>query len=208
VAYNNSLLSKANKDICLSFPEMNILCGRYFHPQGGSTLIKTEMERGIKKPTNALRIAAEFVMHLLSINEKLHVSVLTFYIETTRALQKAIYQTVGNNKNLLVETVSRVQGLTTDVAIYVIPNTGYNFLLEKRLFNVATSRAKRHTIIIADKHVAENKFIDEEVRSYLERLDKEFSFDISPQLKMLESRVDASNDKIMSIAELNEYKNI
>ena len=53
---------------------------------------------------------------------------------------------------------------------FVIPNTGYHHGLERRLFNVATSRAKEHTIIIADKSVFEHKEIDQDVLSYLRRL--------------------------------------
>jgi superfamily I DNA and/or RNA helicase len=196
IFYNNSLLSKARKDIRLSFSEMNPDCSKYFHLQGGSTLIKADLEVGNKKPTNALNIVTELVARLLDMNEKMHISVLTYYVETTKALQKTIYQTVGNHKNLLVETVSRVQGLTTDVTIFVIPNSGYNHSLEKRLFNVATSRAKRHTLIIADKGVITSYFlIDKDVRSYLQKLDEEFSFYISPQFKMLESGNIESNTK-------------
>jgi hypothetical protein len=177
IFYNNSLLSKAKKDVRLSFPEINPVCSKYLNPQGGSTLIKTDLEVGNKKPENALKIATEMVKHLLSINEKLHISVLTYYIETTKALQKAIYQTVGSHKNLLVETVSRVQGLTTDITVFVIPNSGYNHSLEKRLFNVATSRAKRHTLIIADKDVITSySQINEEIKKYLQKLDADFSF--------------------------------
>jgi hypothetical protein len=38
-----------------------------------------------------------------------------YFVETTKALQKAILQTVGYQKNLLIETVSKVQGLTPSI---------------------------------------------------------------------------------------------
>ncbi|MDR0613845.1 MAG: AAA family ATPase [Dysgonamonadaceae bacterium] len=203
IFYSNNLLSKAKKDVCLSFSEMNPDCSKYFHLQGGSTLIKVEMEVGNKRPTNALNIAVELLVSLLNINEKLHLSVLTYYVETTKALQKAIYQTIGNHKNLLVETVSRVQGLTTDITIFVIPNSGYNHSLEKRLFNVATSRAKRHTLIIADKNVITSySFINKEVKTYLQKLDDEFSFYVSPQLKMLKSRNKEDTSKKQEVKQI------
>jgi hypothetical protein len=110
------------------------------------------------------------------VNEKLHISVLTYFVETTKALQKEILQTVGYHKNLLIETVSRVQGLTTDVCIFVIPNSSYHRSLENRLFNVATSRSKRHTLIITDKKVLDRSQVDNEVKKYLQQLDNEFSF--------------------------------
>ncbi|MBK6824133.1 MAG: hypothetical protein IPG87_14555 [Saprospiraceae bacterium] len=76
----------------------------------------------------------------------------------------------------MIETVSRVQGLTNDVTIFVVPNSSYHRSLENRLFNVATSRSKRHTLIITDKGVLTRSQIDNEVKSYLQRLNEEFSF--------------------------------
>ena len=175
--YNNSLKSKARTDVRLSFSEISDDVGKFFNPQGGSTLIKTDLEVGNKKPKNALEIAKNLVATLLKVNEKLHISVLSNYIVAVKALQRTIYQTIGNQKNLLVETVARIQGLTTDVTIFVIPNTGYSHSLEKRLFNVATSRSKRHTIIISDKNIFTSyPQLDEDVKKYLLKLNEEFSF--------------------------------
>jgi DNA replication ATP-dependent helicase Dna2 len=175
--YNNSLKSKAKTQIRLTFTEIINDVNIFFNPQGGSTLIKTDLEVGNKKPANALEITKLLVAHLLKANETLHISVLANYIDTVKALQKSIYQTVGNHKNLLIETVARIQGLTTDVTIFVIPNSGYNHSLEKRLFNVATSRAKRHTIIISDKNIISSyPNLDEDVKTYLEKLNDEYSF--------------------------------
>lgn len=181
------LHSRAKKDIRLSFSEIAFDVRKFFNPKGGPTLIKTDLEVGDYKPKQALKLATELVMQLLSTNEKLHVSVLTFFIETTKALQRSVFQTVGYHKNLLVETISRIQGLTTDITIYVIPNTGYHRSLEKRIFNVATSRSKRHTIIIADKSILTRSQVDNEVRQYLQKLDNEFSFYLpdDSKLKML-----------------------
>ena len=174
--YKDSLNSRAKKDIRLFYSEMDIDFGRLFNPNGGPTLIKTDLKAGEFKPTNALKVATDIVKHLLETNEKLHISVLTYFVETTKALQKAIFQTIGYHNNLLIETVSRVQGLTTDVTIFVVPNSSYHRSLENRLFNVATSRSKRHTLIITDKGVLTRSQIDNEVKTYLQKLDEEFSF--------------------------------
>ena len=196
VFYKNSLKSKQKSDIRLLYPEMLFEIGKFFNPHGGPTLIKTDFAIGNKKPTNVAGIVTELVAHLLSINEKLHISVLTYFVETTKFLQKIIYQSVGYHKNLLIETVSRVQGLTTDVTIFVIPNSGYNRSLDKRLFNVATSRSKRHTLILTDKNVITSySHIDEEIKNYLQKLDKEFSFYISPSFKMIEYKSNNEHPK-------------
>ncbi len=187
--YNNSLKSKAKTDIRLSFPEIPNDVNVFFNPQGGSTLIKTDLEVGNKKPKNALEIAKLLVAHLLKVNESLHISVLSNYIDTVKALQKSIYGSIDDPKNLLIETVARIQGLTTDVTIFVIPNSGYNHSLEKRLFNVATSRAKRHTIIISDKNIISSyPHLDEDVKMYLQKLNDEYSFYYTTEKKLIESK--------------------
>ncbi|RZJ98809.1 MAG: hypothetical protein EOO46_24025 [Flavobacterium sp.] len=188
--YNNSLKSKARTDIRLTYSELTNDVNAFFNPQGGSTLIRTDLEVGDKKPANALELARLIVAHLLKAKETLHISVLSNYIDTVKSLQKCIYQSVGNQKNLLIETVARIQGLTTDVTVFVIPNSGYNHSLEKRLFNVATSRAKRHTIIIADQNIISSyPHLDENVKTYLQKLNDEYSFYYAKDKKLIESKI-------------------
>lgn len=212
IFYKNSLKSKAKNDIRLSYSEMIFETGKFFNPQGGPTLIKTDLEIGNKKPTKVSGIVTELVAHLLTLNEKLHISVLTYFVETTKFLQKSIYQSVGYHKNLLIETVSRVQGLTTDVTIFVIPNSGYNRSLDKRLFNVATSRSKRQTLIVADKNVIISyPHIDDEVKDFLQKLDKEFSFYISQSFKMIDYKDNNEPSKEQTILinnQLNENSDV
>lgn len=195
IFYNNSLKSKAKKEIRLSFPEIPEDINVFFNPQGGSTLIKTDLEVGNKKPSTAIEIARMIVAHLLKVKENLHITVLSNYINTVKALQKSIYGSIENPKNLLIETVARIQGLTTDITIFVIPNSGYNHSLEKRLFNVATSRSKRHTIIIADKDIISSyPHLDEDVKMYLQKLNDEYSFYYTTDKKLIESKTSEKNE--------------
>ena len=187
IFYNNNLKSKSRKDIQLTYTDFFNDAGKYFNKLGGPTLIKADLPIGELNPQNVLLLTTEIVKYLFSVNEKLHISVLTHSIQTTKALQKKIIHTLGYKKNLLIETVSRVQGLTTDVCIFVIPNSNYHRSLEKRLFNVATSRSERHTIIITFNEILERLQIDNEVKKYLTQLDEEFSFyiNISSEQKKL-----------------------
>lgn len=195
IFYNNSLKSKAKLEIRLSFPEIPDDINVIFNPQGGSTLIKADLEVGNKKPSTAIEIARMLVANLLKVKENLHISVLSNYIDTVKALQKNIYGTIENPKNLLIETVARIQGLTTDITIFVIPNSGYNHSLEKRLFNVATSRSKRHTIIIADKDIISSyPHLDEDVKMYLQKLNDEYSFYYTTEKKLIESKTTEKNE--------------
>lgn len=109
-------------------------------------------------------------------DNELKVAVLTHYTKTIKALQKAMYQTIGARKNLQIETVASVQGMTTDVVVYVIPKSGYAFSLDPKVFNVATSRARLYTIIIADDRILQYPLMDNDVYRYLSLLEKEFAF--------------------------------
>lgn len=181
IFYRNQLQSAQNKTPNFVYDNLPYVFGDILHNQGGPSLIKSDLPLGEKKPQSALILSTLIVSALLSQKERLHISVLSCYVDTTKALQKYIFQTTGNHNNLLIDTVSRIQGLTTDVAIYVIPNTGYSFSLDKRLFNVATSRAKRHTIIISDSNIlsVNSSFIDPEVLEYLSKVESSKSIYIA-----------------------------
>lgn len=172
--YNNKLTSLSDAETPFCYDSLIDKVAKFFHPQGGPTLVKTDLPIGDKKPTAALLLTTILVSALLGCKDNLHISVLTFYIETTKALQKSIFQTIGSHNNLLIDTVSRIQGLTTDVVIYVIPNTSYYRLLDRHLFNVATSRARRHTILISDVDILSHlNMIDADVCRYIKKLDME-----------------------------------
>lgn len=174
IFYDNILVSAQDKTKTFTFEELPQEFGSILNPQGGPSLIKLDLPLGDKKPQSVLALSTLIVSDFLLLKDKLHISVLSSYIETTKALQKSIFQTVGNHSNLLIDTVSRIQGLTTDVAIYVIPNTGYSFSLDKRLFNVATSRATKHTIIICDTNILSKgrNIMNYDVFQYLSKLNE------------------------------------
>ena len=173
IFYNNALKSKINPYYKFVYNGLPNDIAQFFNPKGGPTLIKTDLPIGEKVPKQAIEITTKIVSALMHYSPQPEIAVLTKQITTVKALQKAMS---GNYKNLLIETVNRVQGLTTDITIFVIPNTGLYYSLESRLFNVATSRAKHHTLIITDKETLNSQHSDKEVRGYLQKLDKEFSF--------------------------------
>ena len=140
------------------------------HPQGGPALFWVDMPVGDNAPQSAIAQATILVKSIVAEAPQKEVAVLAHRIPTVVALQRSIAHEIGNKGNVLVETVAKIQGLTTDITIFVVPNTRYRYGLERRLFNVATSRAKEHTIIIADKSVFEHKELDQDVMCYLRRL--------------------------------------
>lgn len=165
VFYNDSLVTKES-------PKYNDLPSMFkiLSKDGGPTLVLTDMPSGDCTPQFAIYIATFIVDNIVKDNKDKEIAVLTCMKKTTRALQMAITQKVRTRKNLLVDTVARVQGLTTDITIFFVPDYSYIRTLEPHLFNVATSRAREHTIIIADKYVLDSTILDTKVRRFLERL--------------------------------------
>ena len=165
VFYNDSLVAKES-------PKYNDLPSMFkiLSKDGGPSLVLTDMPSGDCTPQFAIYIATFIVDNIVKDNKDKEIAVLTCMKKTTRALQMAITQKVRTRKNLLVDTVARVQGLTTDITIFFVPDYSYIRTLEPHLFNVATSRAREHTIIIADKYVLDSTILDTKVRRFLERL--------------------------------------
>ena len=146
-------------------------------------MVLTDMEIGDATPKYAIDMATYFVYSILKERPKIEIAVLTCLRKTTRVLQKAIALRLGLGNKVIIETIARVQGLTTDITIFFIPNTSLNRSLEERLFNVATSRAKSHTIIIADKNILHYSQMPYNVRSFLEKLRAESCIYVPKQMK-------------------------
>lgn len=170
VFYNDSLVSNESK----RFNDLPSMC-KILSNKGGPTLILTDMPSSDSTPQFATYMASYIVASILNDSPNKDIAVLSCMKKTTRALQMAITQKVGSKKNLIVDTVARVQGLTTDITIFFVPDYSYIRTLEPHLFNVATSRAKEHTIIIVDKYVLDCYTLNKNVRKYLEMLKQEKS---------------------------------
>lgn len=179
--YSGTLVSRSSEELV-----MPSALSRILHTAGGPTLILTDMEVGDAAPKYAVDMAAYIAHSVVNECPKADMAVLTCLRKTTRALQKVIALRLGLGNKVLIETIARVQGLTTDITILFIPNTSLNRCLESRLFNVATSRAKSHTIIIADKNILKYAQMSPEVRSFLEKLQIESSIYVPQKLGFLE----------------------
>ncbi len=173
--YNGELKSaKVSFNLNLHLRLSNILS-----PKGGPVLIKTDMPMGVDTAASSIEIVLNLINDIYSEDSQAKIAVLSCKKTSVRALQKAVNISLGRHKDLIIDTVARIQGLTTEYTIYYIPNTIYVHSLEKRLFNVATSRSEIATILIADQNILQYKNMHKDVRTFLERLNSERSFYIS-----------------------------
>ena len=167
IFYNNELNSVAKVDeVKTSLPELNKL--------GGPSSVYLELEVGNKKPENALQAVFDLTERILKEFPGATIAILSKFKETVKELQKTFITNLHSEvlpDNLKIETVDRIQGLTVDYTIFLIPNASVSYSLNDELFNVATSRAIRCTIIIADRMILKSVMSDE-VRRYLLKINK------------------------------------
>ena len=138
---------------------------------GGPVFVPLELELGNRHPNNMIYAVLEIIHMFYSMNDKIQIAILSKFKDTVKHLQKAFITHFGEKNNVIIDTVERVQGLTCDVCIFCIPNDLQYMSVEKTLFNVATSRSRCYTIIIADNSIYNITSIDVLVKQYLEMLE-------------------------------------
>lgn len=141
----------------------------YIDKKGGTCLWFLSMPVGEKADLNSCQHVIGLVSEILLENPKASIAVLAKFRVSVRMLQNCFITKFGAKKNVLIDTVERIQGMTCDYCLYYIPNAMMQMSLDKSLFNVATSRATCSTIIVADISI-HNSICDKYVKTYLEAL--------------------------------------
>jgi DNA replication ATP-dependent helicase Dna2 len=167
--YSGMLKSKSEAQIPLNFSQFPLLKNT-FHDNGGTSLKMFELPDG-RMPSGACsKFIIDLVNELKLYNAKAEIAVLAFNRDTVRFLQKEIFSKCSNTEDVMVETIDRIQGLTTDFCIFFIPTESIPFALQANRFNVATSRARLCTLLIADKVILHFTTISEEVSNYFKKI--------------------------------------
>lgn len=150
---------------------------KIMHPKGGPSLVLFD---GDNKSKKIIDIMLPFLVECIDTLNDLKnndIAVLTPYIETLTYLQQNLKHRT-KNRNYLVESVDRVQGLDVDYCFYVIPKSS-SFSFDVNRFNVATSRAKKSTFILTTSDFDKLVNLPEDVSKYMVKLKNEFSFKYS-----------------------------
>lgn len=141
----------------------------WINHQGGPMMEYVALPLGEKAPEVAIHVILSKVKDILATSSKASIAVLCKFKDSIRALQKAFVLGLSVKElpdNIKIETVDRVQGLTIDYCFFLIPNVSTRYSLQSELFNVATSRARYNTIIVADKLLLKEN-MSKDVRKYL-----------------------------------------
>lgn len=165
--YGNVLKSKSDVKLPLDFSKQPLL-GKYLNNNGGSSLVRFNLPEGRLPTYECSDFIVKLIDQIKQFDSKSEVAVLAFHKDSIRLLQKEIYTKCVNTDNVLVETIDRIQGITTDFCIFFIPVEGVPFALQANRFNVATSRAKICTLIVSDETISSfYSLIDNNVKKYM-----------------------------------------
>lgn len=170
--YNKEIMSAKHEPKNYIYNELSKELQFLFHKDGGPFWLQIKMPIGEDVPFEAIYLISQLTNQIHKSNIKLEISILTKLKKTVTQLQLAINTIIGKNDKILVDTVERVQGMTCDICIFLIPNKCLSMSLNQSFFNVATSRASRHTIIVADKEILKSSVCKGGTRQYLEELSK------------------------------------
>lgn len=174
--YQNTMQCKSlYSDIKMDIDRLRTL-SNYMHNNGGPSLVFfSNVFNNIDDQILNFLIKSIDELSLLKQNE---IAVLTPYTVTLKFLQQNL-KSKTQSKNYLIETVDRVQGLDVDYCFYVMPKSS-SFSYNLNRFNVATSRAKKCTFILAEVNYDHEVNLQNDVANYLSKLKKEFSFNFDP----------------------------
>jgi len=137
---------------------------------GGTTVKKITMDNGIQPSNECIRLIIDLIKDVTDINSKSEIAILAFNRDTVRQLQSQIFRNFKSTDYITIETIDRVQGMTVDYCFFVIPQGSIPFSIEPNRFNVATSRARLCTLIIADRQIDHFIALSDKVKDYFNRI--------------------------------------
>lgn len=132
-------------------------------PDGGTSMIKFPIT---SLPEESIQFAVDVAIDLWKQNQDFQIAVLSNLKVTVEKIYDLLFETIGTIDRFEVETIDRIQGLTCDVSVIVLESK-VHFALQKNRFNVATSRAKRGTLIVTRSSIDSLKGIEGRVTQFL-----------------------------------------
>jgi hypothetical protein len=164
--YDNSLRSisyrEGNTDFISKFRNL-------FHVNGGITIAKLSSARIGFTERDIFKFICKISREILANNPKIEIALLTPYVSVESALYTQYSKLSNDYKFITINTVHKIQGLTTDLTILYLPLTPAAFDLNDNLFNVATSRATRGTLIITYEHIDLTSSVSMEAKQFIKK---------------------------------------
>jgi len=166
VYYQNTLKSISDDEGITKFPSRYF---ELFHPNGGISIAKLPASMQGFTEKDVIRFICGIGHEILSCNGKIEIALLSPYIKVESSLYEQYSRLSSDYSRITINTIHKIQGLTTDVTILYLPLSNPSFDLDANLFNVATSRAKKGTLIITYKQIELLTGASPETMSFIHR---------------------------------------
>ena len=153
-----------------------------FHENGGITIAMLSTARIGFTERNIFNFICKISREIFANNPKIEIALLTPYVPVESELYTQYSKLSNDFKYITINTVHKIQGLTTDLTILYLPLTSAAFDLNDNLFNVATSRATRGTLIITYEHIDLANSVSIETKQFVTRC-KNVSQEFTKQFK-------------------------
>jgi hypothetical protein len=153
-----------------------------FHENGGNSIAKLSSARIGFTERNIFNFICKISREIFANNPKIEIALLTPYVQVESELYTQYSKISNDYKFITINTVHKIQGLTTDLTILYLPLTNAAFDLNDNLFNVATSRATRGTLIITYEHINLASSVSIETKQFVTRC-KNVSQEFTKQFK-------------------------
>lgn len=138
-----------------------------FPQEGGVLYHCTDDSRNGVYSDAAMAIVESVASKFRTAYTKRTIALISPFKDTVKRLQK-MFQT-ETTSNITIETIDRIQGMTVDYAILYLPGRNPGFALDERRFNVATSRSRSTTLIIADVPLENFHTVSPRIKGFLSK---------------------------------------
>jgi hypothetical protein len=165
VYYQDSLKSISDVE------EKTKFTSRYFdmfHSNGGISIAKLQASMQGFTEKDVIRFICEIGHEILKYNSKIEIALLSPYIKVESSLYEHFSRMSSDYSRITLNTIHKIQGLTADVTILYLPLNNPSFDLDANLFNVATSRAKKGTLIVTYKQIELLTGVSTETMSFIQ----------------------------------------
>jgi hypothetical protein len=165
VYYNEELnsISKYEGDI-----KINTNYKDFFHKNGGISIVKLPLAMASFTEKDLIKFICNIANEILKKNSSLDVAILAPYARIESMLYDQYSRLSTDYSRLTMNTIHKIQGLTCDLAILILPLENPSFELKDNLFNVGTSRAKLGTLIITYTQISLITNCSTETRKFID----------------------------------------
>lgn len=177
VYYQNTLKSISDDEGKTKFTSKYF---EMFHLNGGISIVKLPASMQGFTENDVIRFICEIGNEILRCNSKIEIALLSPYIKVESGLYEHYSSLSSDYSRVTLNTIHKIQGLTTDLTILYLPLNNPSFDLDANLFNVATSRAKKGTLIVTYKQIDLMTGLSPETMIFINKCqDVSSQFDIS-----------------------------